>query len=317
MPLTPNGKLDRRALPAPSAAPPLNADTQREFVAPRDPLEQQIADIWRNVLGIARVGAYDNFFALGGHSLLATQVLSQMRAQLNRDVPLKSLFEAPELATFAHLSSQAEVDVITPPDLSIQPAVRDARLSSQFPLSFAQQRLWFLDQLEPGNAFYNMPTIIRLAGQLDVVALEKSVTYLIERHESLRTTIDTDENGEPVQVIHPPSFFTLLVTVVEHEEMAEQLAQEETTRPFNLSAESLVRVRLLKISETDHRLLLTMHHIIGDGQSLAILVEELTHAYRAYTCRVSDPPDLNCRFSMQTLPSGNETISAGRVSSSS
>ena len=135
---------------------------------PRNALEQQLADIWAGVLGIEQVGRHDNFFALGGHSLLATQVISRLRTQLNLEVPLKSLFEASELAAFAQQISQAQRGSAT----AIQPRPEGTRRDGKLPLSFAQQRLWFLDQLEPDNAFYNMPALIRLMGELDVVALE-------------------------------------------------------------------------------------------------------------------------------------------------
>lgn len=295
MPLTPNGKLDRKALPAPDYT-----DAQGEFVAPRTEMEKQVASIWEEVLHIDQVGVHDNFFALGGHSLLATLVISRARSQLNLDVPLKPLFEASQLGDFANLIQQAQ----TSTDATIASVSRDQPL----PLSFAQQRLWFLDQLEPESAFFNMPTVMQLTGQLHVDALEKSFKFLIARHESLRTVFRTmtcedsseggskdNRDGEPIQIIQAPSAaaaqFRLTVRLVASEEEAHQLAQAEVTTPFNLSEGPLLWVQLLQIAEEDssagleqsHLLVVTMHHIVSDGWSLGVLVEELNHAYRAYT----------------------------------
>ncbi|PON16809.1 non-ribosomal peptide synthetase [Candidatus Entotheonella serta] len=272
LPLTPNGKVDRRALPAPDYA-----QTQTEFVPPRDDLEQQVAQIWREVLGGKQVGIYDTFFALGGHSLLATQVISRVRRQLQLDVPLKILFEAPQLGAFA----QVIHDNLESQDQSRLTAIQPMPREGQLPLSFAQQRLWFLDKLEPDSAFYNIPAMCRLEGPLDVRALELSVRYLIERHESLRTTFDTID-GEPVQIIHDPTPLTLPVIAVDDLAQAQHLGQTEAITPFNLQTGPLLRVQLLKISHTDHLLLLTMHHIISDGWSIGVLIEELSHAYTAY-----------------------------------
>ena len=268
MPLTPNGKLDRKALPAPDYT-----DAQSEFVAPRNEMEEQVAAIWQDVLQIDQVGIYDNFFALGGHSLLATQVISRVRSQLSVDIPLKSLFEVPQLGDFAHLLNRAKEST----DRRIVPIARDQPL----PLSFAQQRLWFLYQLEPESAFYNIPMLLRLTGQLDLDALEQSFSYLIARHESLRTTFEA-VNGEPIQVIHDPEPFTLTVIPVVDETEAQQCGLVEATTPFNLSEGPLVRVQLLQIADDDACLVLNMHHIISDGWSMGVLIEELTHAYRAY-----------------------------------
>ncbi|MEM7132270.1 MAG: amino acid adenylation domain-containing protein [Chloroflexota bacterium] len=283
MPLTPNGKLDRQALPAPAYV-----DTQNEFVAPRTEIERAVADIWQSVLHVEQVGVNDNFFVLGGHSLLATQVISRVRSQLNLDIPLKSLFEASQLGNFAQVVSEAQESA----DKRILPVSREKPL----PLSFAQQRLWFLDQLEPDSAFYNIPMLLRLTGQLELDALEQSLNYLIARHESLRTTFEA-VNGEPIQVIHDPDPFTLTVIPVADEREAQHRGQVEATTPFNLSDGPLMRMQLLQIATEDHLLLLTLHHIISDGWSMGVLIEELTHVYQAFVAGQEPTlPDLPIQY---------------------
>ncbi|MEM7134559.1 MAG: amino acid adenylation domain-containing protein [Chloroflexota bacterium] len=318
MPLTPNGKLDRLALPAPDYT-----DTQSELVAPRTEIESQVAAIWQEVLGFdqaspehrRRIGVYDNFFALGGHSLLATQVISRVHSQLNLDIPLKSLYEVSQLEDFAQLISQAQ-------ESTDKPIVRISR-EQPLPLSFAQQRLWFLNQLEPDSAFYNIPIQLWLTGQVDVAALETSFRYLIERHESLRTIFGplysspltkgenssyldqgrsevVNHDGEANQFIHPPSWaaqFTMPITPVADEGEAHQLAQMEATTPFNLSTGPLLRVQLFQIADDDFLLVLNMHHIISDGWSMGVLMQELAHAYRAYsTNQQTTLPDLPIQY---------------------
>ena len=274
MPLTPNGKLDRQALPSPDAVV-----AEAAFVMPATPLEQQLAAIWGDVLGIERVGLHDDFFELGGHSLLATQVLSRLRVQLNLDVSLDTLFDTSELATFAAAISQTQSKATA----QIQPVARN---NQQLPLSFAQQRLWFLDRLEPNSAFYNIPTLLRLTGPLDVAALTQSFSYLIARHESLRTTFDRTFDpagaGTARQIIHAPTPFTLPVIAVADVAAAQQIGRIEATTPFDLQAGPLLRVKLLKVAEQEHLLLITVHHIISDGWSIGVLLAELTHAYTAY-----------------------------------
>lgn len=283
MPLTPNGKLDRNALPAPNYA-----DTQVEFVAPRSVLEAQVAHIWCDVLGINQVGIYDDFFALGGHSLLATRVISQVRAQHNLELPLKTLFEASQLSDFVRSISRAQRATAT--------ITRMTGGDEKRPLSFAQQRLWFLDQFDPLSPHYNIYTLVRLQGTLDIPALEQSFAYLVERHESLRTTFDMVD-GEPTQVIHAPLPFSLPVIAVADAEDALQRGRAEGTTPFNLRKGPLLRAQLFKIASDDHLLVITMHHIISDGWSVAIFFKELTHAYTAYVeGRVPTLPELPIQY---------------------
>jgi len=189
-PLTPNGKIDRRALPAPELSA---ADS---YVAPRTPIEELVAQVWRDVLHVERVGVTDNFFTLGGHSLLATQVVARLRSVLAVDVPLRSLFEQPTvtgLAQCVDIALRGGARVAMPPLL---PVGRDELL----PLSFAQQRLWFIEQLEPESATYNMPASLRLTGTLDRDALQRTLSEVVRRHEVLRTTF-VNYAGEPRQQI--------------------------------------------------------------------------------------------------------------------
>ncbi|HZI09664.1 MAG TPA: amino acid adenylation domain-containing protein, partial [Myxococcus sp.] len=275
LPLNANGKVDRKALPAPEA-PTSDVDT---FVAPRTPTEEQLARIFAEVLGAARVGVHDDFFELGGHSLLATQVVSRIRATLGVELPLGELFSAPTVdalaGRLAHLGRASQQSILLAP--------RDAPL----PLSFAQQRLWFLDQLEPGSAFYNVPGVLHLEGALDTAALGQALRALMIRHEVLRTTFQR-EAGVPTQRIHPEPLTEL--TTVELEALssgardaeARRLASEEALRPFDLERGPLIRLRLLRLGPTEHRLLVTLHHIISDGWSIDVMLRELGVLYRAF-----------------------------------
>ncbi|MBV8234189.1 MAG: hypothetical protein JO075_00670, partial [Acidimicrobiia bacterium] len=192
LPVTPNGKIDRKALPEPQEA----ALPASEYIAPRDPTEEVLATIWAEVLGRQRVGIHDNFFDLGGHSLRATQVVSRVREAFDGriELPVRALFEAPTVAGLAARLTEAERGEDTPPP--IRPVPREGPPA----LSFAQERLWFLDQLEPGNPFYNVPIALSLKGPLDIVALERSLGEIVRRHEVLRTTFPAVD-GRPVQVV--------------------------------------------------------------------------------------------------------------------
>ena len=203
LPLMPNGKVDRRALPAPDRTWP---ELETRIVVPRTPTEELLAEIWVQVLGIERVGVHDNFFELGGHSLLATQVVSRIRDAFEVEMPLRRLFELP---TVAGLAESIEVARRAGQNLQAPPIVRVAR-DGDLPLSFAQQRLWFIDQLAPGNSAYNIPAAVRLKGPLNVVALEQSLNEIVKRHETLRTTFAIVDGG-PVQVIAPTLTMTLPV----------------------------------------------------------------------------------------------------------
>nr|WP_281404507.1 non-ribosomal peptide synthetase [Pyxidicoccus fallax] len=273
-PLTSNGKVDRKALPAPDASA---LGSARIHEPPATTLEETLAAVWTEVLRVERVGRRDDFFALGGHSLLATQVVARLRAVLGVELPLRALFEAPTLEALALRVEQSSRGPVLP---APRPVPREGPL----PLSFAQQRLWFLDRLQPGGTAYNMPAAFRLEGTLDVAALERAFTELVRRHESLRTTFH-DDGGTPVQVIHPPALFPLRVVDLSGREdrAAEALrqAREEAARAFDLATGPLLRARLLRLAEDAHVLLLDMHHIVSDGWSIGVLVRELASLYHA------------------------------------
>jgi amino acid adenylation domain-containing protein len=280
LPLTPNGKLDRKALPEPERG---RRQTQGEGERRAlTPVEEVLVGIWSEVLGVAEVGLEDNFFEMGGHSLLATQVVSRVNRAFQVEMPVRRVFESPSVAALAeHVTSMLRVGA-APRAQAIKRAAREADL----PLSFAQQRLWFLDQLEPESAAYNMPVALYMRGQLDVPALEQGVRHIVNRHEALRTVFPSVK-GRPVQVVEPPLLWQL--TVVDLTDIAEtqreaealRLAVEEAHRPFDLARGPLVRAHLWRIHGELHLLLLTIHHIVSDGWSLGIFVEELSAIYRA------------------------------------
>ncbi|WP_241090018.1 condensation domain-containing protein, partial [Pseudomonas viridiflava] len=245
MPLTANGKLDRKALPAPDAT-----QLQAQYVAPEGELEQQLAAIWAKVLKVEQVGRTDNFFELGGHSLLATQVISRIRQHLSVELSLRHLFEARDLAAFAQCAGQGQTASV--------PSFVKADRSQPLGLSYAQQRQWFLWQLDPQGTAYNMPAVLRLSGPLDIAALENSFSALIARHETLRTTFRQD-GEQAVQIIHPARTFTLTVEQLPSGQGVEAIVQHEVQRPFDLEQGPLLRVKLLNLRSDKHLLILTQH----------------------------------------------------------
>ncbi|HZO15352.1 MAG TPA: amino acid adenylation domain-containing protein, partial [Polyangiaceae bacterium] len=275
LPRTPSGKIDRKALPAPEVSASL------EYVAPRSAAEEQIASIFSEVLGVAKVGAHDSFFELGGHSLLATQVASRLRSALGVELSLRSLFEAPTVAGLAERALQggAETARVIP---------RWDR-QGELPLSFGQERLWFLSELEPESAAYNMPGAVRLSGALDVGALERSLTEILRRHEVLRTSFEAVA-GRARVVVHDPMAFELPVVDASEQRVAE-LAIEEARRPFDLGRAPLVRAKLLRLADDEHVLLFTMHHIASDGWSMGVLVREVAALYHAFVSGEASPLD--------------------------
>jgi amino acid adenylation domain-containing protein len=295
LPLTPNGKVDRRALPLPDQ---LRPDLSVRFVAPRSLIEQQIADIWAQILKLEHIGIHDNFFELGGHSLLATQVISRLRQTFCVEVPLRYLFEKPTVAEISGYIEVARNQNQNQPRFNILPVSRN----EEFSLSFAQQRLWFLHRLEGESAIYNMPIALHLSGQIYVAALEQAVVEIIRRHEVLRTTFPA-LNGSPVQAIAPTLNFSLLVvdlqSLPEVEQSAEvqRLANEEQARPFDLANGPLLRVTLLRLGKESHVLLVAMHHIISDGWSMGIFIRELSALYQAYCAGEPSPlPELPIQY---------------------
>ncbi|KAA3658966.1 MAG: amino acid adenylation domain-containing protein, partial [Chloroflexi bacterium] len=295
MPLLASGKVNRRALPAPDWS---QRDLENAYVAPRTPVEEMLAEIWSFVLGVEQPGIHDNFFELGGHSLLATQLVSRIRDGFDIACPLRTIFEAPTIAALAEqveIAQRTETGTQAPP---IEPVSRDQEL----PLSFAQQRLWFLDQLEPNSPFYNIPEAMRFTGELDMTVLAQSLNEVIRRHESLRTTINTVD-GRPFQNIHPELTITIPVVDISHlieaerEAQATQLAQEEAKRPFSLATGPLLRATLVRLAENDHIILLTVHHIVSDNWSSNVLIQEVAVLYEVFSNgRFSPLPELTIQY---------------------
>ncbi len=267
MPLTVNGKLDRQALPQPDASL-----SQQAYRAPGSELEQRIAAIWSEILGVERVGLDDNFFELGGHSLLATRVISRVRQEQQLDASLKALFERPVLEAFAQ-GLERTTDAVS----TIPLADRQQPLA----LSFAQERQWFLWQLEPESAAYHIPSALRLRGRLDVDALQRSFDSLVVRHETLRTRFRL-EGGRSYQQVQPAVSVSIEREQFGEEGLIERI-QAIVVQPFDLERGPLLRVSLLRLAEDDHVLVLVQHHIVSDGWSMQVMVEELVQLYAAYS----------------------------------
>ncbi|MFP2912829.1 condensation domain-containing protein, partial [Pyxidicoccus sp. 3LFB2] len=268
-------------------------------MAPRTPVEEALARVWSELLGVERVGALDDFFELGGHSLLATQVIARVRSLFSTELPLRELFEA---RTVAALATRIEAALQAHRDVGQHPPLRKLPRTDTLPLSFAQQRLWVLDRLEPDSPLYNMPAVLRLHGTLDVPALEKTFDAALRRHEGLRATFHTAQ-GMTVQRIASDVALALPVVDVStvppdaREAEVERRILNEVKRPFDLSRAPLMRVLLLKLAEREHVLVLTMHHIISDGWSMDILIREMAAIYEAFTAgRASPLPELAFQY---------------------
>ena len=269
-----------------------------DYVGPVDDIERTLADIWQKLLGIALVGTNDNFFELDGHSLLATQVISRVREVFQIELPLRALFETP---TVAGLAEHVKAAKLQDQNLLSHPIPCVSR-DRNSPLSFSQQRLWFIDQLVPGNPFYNVPAAVRLEGSLNVKALEESFNEILSRHEVLRTAF-VNAGGQPSQVISDE--LALMLPVADLTELSEaeksdealRLSGEEARLPFDLTRGPLVRATLLRLSETEHALLLTMHHIVSDGWSMGVLVKEVAALYESVlTGKPSSLPPLPIQY---------------------
>ncbi len=271
-PLTASGKINRLALPRPGPA------GRKEFVAPRTRVEQILAGIWSDILNVAEIGINDDFFGLGGHSLLLARIAARVREAFDVDLSLRVLFEA---STVAELAKKVETHVNED-----APVLRRAREKT---LSFAQERLWFFDQLEPGSGAYNIPRMLRLRGPLDVAALQRSVDAIVLRHEVLRTSFIND-NGRPALSISENAAVQIELIDLSSDEQVQELASEEARRPFDLSRGPLLRMTLLQLGHDDHVLLVTTHHIITDAWSMGIFMRELVACYNAFSR--GDSPDL-------------------------
>ncbi len=277
LPLTPNGKVDRKALPAPEFS---TAEGDGAFSPPCSPQEEMIAGVWAQILKVARVGIHDNFFELGGHSLLAMQVISRVSQAFGINLPLLALFEAPTVAGLAEKVTTLDGNKSAARTLPLQVISRSGPLQ----LSFAQQRLWFLDRLDPHNALYNVPTVLRLKGAMNLRALRNALNRIVARHESLRTWF-MNRGDAPTQMITPSLELDLVINSVmgaperAREIEARRLILAETNCPFDLSTGPLIRVMLVKISDNDHVLVINTHHIVSDRWSLGVLRDELITFY--------------------------------------
>ena len=278
LPLTTNGKLDRRALPAPADARP---DLPQAFAAPRSPLEEELSAMWRELLRLDRVGVHDDLFALGGHSLHVVQIFSRIRRRHGVDVTFQELFADPTVAGLA-----AIVEARIGQGASSRDPIPKAPRGAPLPLSFAEERLWFLHRLAPESAAYNCPALFRLEGPLDAGALEQSLRELARRHEILRTTF-AEVGGRPVRVIGDGGDLRLDIDELfplppdAREAEARRRLDAEAARPFDLSRGPLFRARLARVRPEAHLLLLNLHHIVTDGWSMEIVLRELGALYAA------------------------------------
>ncbi|BCL84581.1 non-ribosomal peptide synthetase [Ktedonobacteria bacterium brp13] len=335
LPLTASGKVDRQALPVPE-----QGLSRLEYVAPRSPLEEQLAQIWAEVLAVGPIGVLDNFFEIGGHSLKATQIISRARQLLGVKVSLRNFFEDPTVAGLAgtfERAMQQQKETGTGTILAIQPLSRElhqerlqlyltdipdrevqtflatistssepATLSSVFPVSFAQQRMWVLDQIAPGMATNTILSGLRMVGKLHQRALERALAEIVKRHAVLRTVFSAI-GGRPVQVVQSPSFSQLCPHDLRHlsknerEAEAQRLITEEAQRPFDLATGHLFRVLLLQLAEDDHMLVLTIHHIVFDGWSQGVLLQEFAQLYDAFSVDQPSPlPTLSLQYTDYT-----------------
>jgi non-ribosomal peptide synthetase component F len=295
MPRTPNGKIDRRSLPEPVV---WTEHVGFDDGAPRSPIEEMLVQVWKEVLEVGDVRINDNFFDMGGHSLLATLLTTRLRQLFQLEFPLQRIFAAP---TISEMAAGIEKMMSGGPSQQPPPIVRVPR-DTMLPLTFAQERLWFINQLEPGNPFYNIPVAMSLTGPLDVAVLWRSIREIVARHEALRTTF-VSFDGEPVQVISPAIDLPLPVvdiSALDESQRAPELLRlvnEEALLPFDLSRGPLLRVSLVRVAAEEQVFLLTMHHIISDAWSMRVFIQELKQLYSTYSAGLlSSLPDLSVQY---------------------
>ncbi len=292
LPLTPNGKLDRDALPAPED----DAYARRAYEAPQGPIEQTLASLWEELLGVSPISRHDNFFELGGHSLLAVRLMSRLPQSLAVELPQSTLFAHPTIGSLAPaiVAAQQHAAAALPPILAIEH-------TSPRPLSFSQQRMWFLTQLEGVSTTYNIPLSLRLQGPLDVGAWRSSLNVLFARHEALRSVFVSIEGQPHVELLPAdagiPWLEHDLQPLPDAQRQLQQLCAEEAATPFDLAHGPLIRARLIRLSEQDHVFLLTQHHIVSDGWSMGVLLRELNSLYTAFRQGRPDPlPPLSIQY---------------------
>jgi amino acid adenylation domain-containing protein len=295
LPLNPNGKVDRQALAR--LAPEGSAASERPWEPPRTATERTLAGIWEDLLQVERVGLLDSFFDLGGHSLLATRLVSRVREELGVDVPLRSVFEAPSIARFAERLGESPASGRPP----IAPSPL-RQVTNRFPCSFAQQRLWLLQELDPESAAYNIPSALRLAGRVDIPAFARALFEVVRRHEVLRSTFEAAGEG-PVQVVGPAGPVPLpridLSGLADERREAElaRRAGEEARQPFDLCRGPVFRAVLFHLGPEDHAFLLSVHHIVSDAWSRSILVRELATLYAGFHRGLPSPlPELPLQY---------------------
>ena len=274
MPLTPNGKIDKKALPGVSS----KESVESRYVAPRTPIERNLALIWENLLQLKQIGIHDNFFRLGGHSLLATSLVSSIRAELEVDLRIKDIFAHP---TIAGLSTHFNFDIKSKGNDSIlELGTRAARV----PASYNQESLWFIDKLN-GSVPYHIPTVVRISGKVDDTLIHQALKIIMDRHEVLRTVI-TNENGNPMQSVRDSSDWSLSVVSGENfkndQEKLQKYISDTTHVPFDLANDYMLRATLIHLEPQDHLLVLVLHHIASDGWSISVLLKELTMLLQGY-----------------------------------
>ena len=295
LPLTPNGKVDRKALPAPEG----DAYGACSYEEPVGETETLLAGIWAELLKLERVGRHDNFFELGGHSLLAVRVMARLRQALGVEVGINQLFAHPSLAGLAQsLGNAARADL---------PELRPMERPDRLPLSFAQQRLWFLAQMPGVSQAYHIPIGLRLRGELDLPALRRALDCILERHEALRTTFVVVD-GEPAQRIASPEESRFLLPEYDLRRRRDAAAELDrlmgggSRAPFDLEAGPLIRGRLIRLAEDEYALLITMHHIVSDGWSMGVLLQELSAlVHRLCERRAGSLPKLEAQYADYTL----------------
>ncbi|TWH51405.1 amino acid adenylation domain-containing protein [Dulcicalothrix desertica] len=299
LPMTPSGKLDKLALPAPSRE---EVSIKDVFVQPQTPTEEKLSVIWSNVLGVERIGREEDFFQMGGHSLLATKLVSRIREEFKVGLPLRTVFEYPTV------SQQAEqidllVDSGDVANNSTKIELAPRHTIENLPLSFAQSRLWFLDKLEPNNPAYNIVIGLSMNGCLNSSAFERSLQEIVGRHEVLRTTFSQDEYGNPIQIINESNHISIITTDLsylsqaEQEQQLEKIVTKEALRPFNLESDCLLRVHLYRLADNNHVFVAVMHHIVSDAWSLGIMVKELSQCYTAFcSSKASALPPLSLQY---------------------
>jgi amino acid adenylation domain-containing protein/non-ribosomal peptide synthase protein (TIGR01720 family) len=272
LPLNANGKVDQKRLPDPGS----ETSGEENYQAPRNETEVQLAEIWQDLLGVSRVGINDNFFELGGHSLLAIRLIAALRKTLEREIPIKVVFDYPTIAGFLEsLENESRNTAL--------PVITRYKRPARIPLSFAQERIWFIDRLQ-GSVEYHMPWAFRLHGALDVAALESSFKEIISRHEVLRTVL-REEEGEAYQLVLPADSWSMTFVnekdIVANGGTLQQYMEAGVRRPFDLSADAMMRVHLVHTAREDYVLLIVLHHIAFDGWSISVMVRELAQTYRA------------------------------------